>query len=166
LTEPSATPSDDSASSFRRGARVAIDVGSVRIGVAASDPAGILAVPVETVFKGRGDLGRIAEIVAEREAIDVFVGLPRRLAGDEGQAADESRKFARRLARRVAPCPVRLVDERMTTASASKAMRASGVSARSGRGTIDQAAAMVILQDALDYEKSVGEVPGELVRVD
>jgi putative Holliday junction resolvase len=166
LTDARGGDAGESARRVRPGVRVAVDVGSVRIGIAASDPGARLAMPVETVFKGRGDLGRIAAIVAEREAVEVIVGLPRTLSGDEGQAAESARGFARRLARRVTPCPVRLVDERMTTASASKAMRASGVSARRGRAAVDQAAAMVILQDALDYERSAGEAPGELVRVD
>jgi putative Holliday junction resolvase len=152
--------------SLRPGVRVAVDVGAVRIGIAASDPGGLLATPVETVARGRGDLARIAAIVADREALEVIVGLPRTLAGDEGQAAALVRGFALRLARRVAPCPVRLVDERMTTASAAKAMRASGVSAREGRSSVDQAAAMVILQDALDSERSVGAAPGEVVQVE
>lgn len=151
---------------FRPGVRIAIDVGKVRIGVAASDPAGLLATPVETVPAGRSAFARIAEIVVEREALEVIVGLPRMLSGDEGTAAAEARTFGHRLARRVAPCPVRLVDERMTTASAAKAMRASGVSARQGRNSVDQAAAMVILQDALDSERSAGVAPGELVQVE
>lgn len=151
---------------FRRGARIAIDVGGARIGVAASDPAGLLATPVETVPADRRAMARIAEIVVERETLEVIVGLPRTLSGDEGAAAAEARSFAHRLARRVAPCPVRLLDERMTTASAAKAMRASGVSAREGRKSVDQAAAMVILQDALDLERSAGVAPGELVQVE
>lgn len=141
-------------------------MGTARIGVAASDPGGLLATPVETVQAGRQAFARIAEIVVERDAVEVIVGLPRMLSGNEGIAAAEVRTFALRLARRVAPCPVRLVDERMTTASAAKAMRASGVSAHEGRKSIDQAAAMVILQDALDLERSAGVAPGELVQVE
>lgn len=152
--------------SLRPGVRVAVDVGAVRIGIASSDPGGLLATPVETVPRGRGDVSRIAQIVADREALEVIVGLPRTLSGDEGQAAAAVRDFTHELARRVAPCPVRLVDERMTTARAAKAMRTSGVSAREGRSSVDQAAAMVILQDALDSERSVGAAPGELVQVE
>lgn len=151
---------------FRRGVRVAVDVGSVRIGVAACDPDGVLATPVETVRRGQGDLDRIAHLVAERQAIEVIVGLPLALSGTEGPAASGARADAERLARHVAPCPVRLVDERMTTASAAKAMRATGVSARRGRSTVDQAAAVMILQGALDLERSSGRAPGELVWVE
>lgn len=151
---------------LRRGVRIAVDVGSVRIGVAACDPAGVLATPLETVRRGNEDLARIAQLVAEREAIEVIVGLPLTLSGTEGPAAADARAYADRLAGHVAPCPVRLVDERMTTASAAKAMRAAGVSARQGRDTVDQAAAVAILQGVLDYERSSGRAPGELVWVE
>lgn len=151
---------------FRRGARVAVDVGKVRIGVAACDPDGVLATPVETVRRGHGDVARIAHLVAERRAIEVIVGLPLTLSGTEGQAAADARAYATLLAGHVAPCPVRLVDERMTTASATKAMRATGVSARRGRSAVDQAAAVVILQGALDLERSSGRAPGEMVWVE
>ncbi|WP_174257837.1 Holliday junction resolvase RuvX [Phytoactinopolyspora alkaliphila] len=148
---------------MRRGVRLAVDLGKVRIGVAASDPNGVLASPVETVPRGPGDLDRLAALVREREAVEVLLGLPRSLSGDEGPAAVEVRAFATTLAEHVSPCPVRLVDERMTTSVAARAMRASGVSARRGRQTIDQAAAMVILQDALDAERTQGAPPGEVV---
>lgn len=150
----------------RHGVRVGVDVGAVRIGVAACDPDGVLATPVQTVPRGRGDLQRIAEIVAERDAIEVVVGLPRSLSGTEGPAADAARAFACALASTVVPVPVRLVDERLSTVSATRAMRARGVSERSGRATVDQAAAMVILQAALDQERSSGSAPGELVQVE
>lgn len=143
-----------------------MDVGAVRIGVAACDPDGVLATPVRTVARGRGDLRQIAQIAAERDAIEVLVGLPRSLSGTEGPAADAARDFARALARQVAPRPVRLVDERLSTVSATRAMRASGVSERAGRANIDQAAAVVILQDALDRERASGVVPGETVQVE
>ncbi|MGH8774073.1 MAG: Holliday junction resolvase RuvX [Jiangellaceae bacterium] len=150
----------------RTGVRLAVDVGSVRIGVAACDPAGVLATPVETVRRGHGDLARIADLLVEYGAVEVLVGLPRSLSGREGRAAGAARGFAEMLARRVAPCPVRLVDERLSTVAATRGMRASGVSARKGRGTVDQAAAVVILQAALDAERGSGRPPGEIVQVD
>lgn len=150
---------------LRRGARLGVDVGQVRIGVAASDPGGMLAMPVETVRRGKGDLARLAALAAERQAIEVVVGLPRSLDGEERAAAQQVRAFATELARYVAPCPVRLVDERMTTTVAARAMRASGVSERAGRPSVDQAAAMVILQDALDAERAAGRPPGEVLAV-
>lgn len=151
---------------LRPGVRIAVDVGTVRIGVATCDPAGVLATPLETLPRGRGDLERIAELVRERDAIEVVVGLPRSLSGAEGPAAKAVRTFATALARHVAPCPVRLVDERLSTVSATRGMRASGVSSRRGRGKVDQAAAAVILQDALDFERSSGQAPGETVQVE
>ncbi len=139
-----------------RGRRIAIDVGSVRIGVASSDPDGILATPVETVPRSRErglaapDLRRLAAIVEEYEAVEVVVGLPRTLKGRQGTSADAAIAFAERLARVVDPVPVRLADERLTTVSASRALRESGVTARGQRSVIDQAAAVAILQAWLD----------------
>ncbi len=93
---------------MRVGVRLGIDPGDARIGVARSDPSGFLATPVETVRRGKGDLARIAAIVAEEEAMEVVVGLPRSLSGNEGPAAVKTREFAGRLARRLDPVPVRL----------------------------------------------------------
>ena len=151
---------------MRRGRRLAVDVGDARIGVASCDPDGILATPVETV-PGRDVAAahrRLAQLVAEYEPIEVVVGLPRSLKGGEGPAAAKARAFAQRLARQVAPVPVRLVDERMSTVTAAQRMRASGVTAKKGRPRIDQAAAVVILQNALETERTSGRAPGEEIR--
>ncbi|WP_129662472.1 Holliday junction resolvase RuvX [Phytoactinopolyspora endophytica] len=148
---------------MRLGIRLGVDVGRVRIGIAVSDPAGMLATPVENVQRGDGDVERLAELVKEREVIEVVMGFPRSLSGQEGPAAKEVRAFAAKLTQYVEPCPVRLVDERLTTSGAMRAMRASGVSARKGRKSVDQAAAMMILQDALDAERASGVPPGEVV---
>jgi putative Holliday junction resolvase len=145
----------------RPGTRLGVDVGSVRIGVARSDPSGLLATPVETVRRGRGDLDRIAAIVAEFEAVEVVVGLPTSLSGRETQAAGAARDFAGRLAARLAPVPVRLLDERLTTVTAQRDLRSSGVRAKNQRGVVDQAAAVVLLQTALDAERATGRPPGE-----
>lgn len=150
---------------MRVGVRVGIDPGDARIGVASSDPSGFLATPVETVRRGSGDLRRIAAIVAEREAIEVVVGLPRSLSGREGPAAAKVRDFAARLARRVAPLPVRLCDERLTTVSAESMLREQGRHGAKRRAVVDQAAAVLILQTALDTERTVGQAPGEIVEV-
>ena len=150
---------------MRFGVRVGIDPGDARIGVASSDPSGFLATPVETVRRGSGDLRRIAAIVAEREAIEVVVGLPRSLSGREGPAAAKVRDFAARLARRVAPLPVRLCDERLTTVSAESMLREQGRHGAKRRAVVDQAAAVLILQTALDTERTVGQAPGEIVEV-
>lgn len=140
-----------------------MDVGSVRIGVARSDPDGLLATPLETVARGRGDFDRIAELVAEQRAIEVVVGLPTSLSGREGPAARGARTFAARLAARLAPVPVRLFDERLTTVCAENALRAGGVRGRARRAVVDQAAATVLLQAVLDAERMTGTPPGEPV---
>jgi len=152
---------------MRRGTRVAVDVGDARIGVASCDPDGILATPVETV-PGRdvpAALRRLAAIVAEYEPIEVVIGLPRSLNGTEGPAAAKVRAFAQSVAKVITPVPVRLVDERMTTVTATHGLRASGVKAKKGRSVVDQAAAVVILQSALETERVSGKAPGEDVEV-
>ncbi|HEY5832967.1 Holliday junction resolvase RuvX [Streptomyces sp.] len=152
---------------MRRGRRIAVDVGDARIGVASCDPDGILATPVETV-PGRdvpAALRRLAAIVEEYQPIEVVVGLPRSLNGTEGPAAAKARTFARSVAKVIAPVPVRLVDERMTTVTATRGLRASGVKAKKGRSVVDQAAAVIILQSALETERASGKPPGEGVEV-
>ena len=147
---------------MRKGRRVGIDVGDVRIGVAVSDPDGMLATPLETVAAGRDALARLAAIVAEHEAIECVVGLPLSLSGREGPAAAKVRAFAGGLRDAIAPVPVRLVDERMSTMTADGQLRESGRSGTSKRAIIDQAAATVILQAALDAERTRGTAPGEI----
>ncbi|MFD7922713.1 Holliday junction resolvase RuvX [Streptomyces sp. NPDC059740] len=151
---------------MRRGRRIAVDVGDARIGVASCDPDGVLATPVETV-PGRDVPAahrRLAAIVAEYEPLEVVVGLPRSLKGTEGPAAAKVRAFATEMARTLAPVPVRLVDERMTTVTAAQGLRASGVRSKKGRSVVDQAAAVVILQSALETERVSGQAPGEPVQ--
>ncbi len=147
---------------MRRGVRLGVDPGQVRIGLAASDPDGVLAVPVETVPRGDGDLARIAGCALERAAIEIVVGLPRSLSGAEGAAAGSARAFAQQLADTV-PIEVRMVDERLSTVTAARSLQASGRDSRAGRSVIDQAAAVVVLQAALDTERGTGRPPGQLV---
>ncbi|WP_104106602.1 Holliday junction resolvase RuvX [Nocardioides sp. 616] len=150
---------------MRHGVRLGIDPGDARIGVARSDPSGFLATPVETVPRGRGDVRRIARIAAEEEAVEIVVGLPRSLSGAEGPAAAKAREFAAGLARKVAPVVVRLCDERLTTVTAEAMLRDRGRKGSNRRAVVDQAAAVVILQHALDTERSSGAAPGEIVEV-
>ncbi|MFE7571814.1 Holliday junction resolvase RuvX, partial [Streptomyces sp. NPDC057539] len=134
---------------------------------ASCDPDGILATPVETV-PGRDVPAahrRLRQIVEEYEPIEVLIGLPRSLNGGEGPAAVKVRTFAEEVARSIAPLPVRLVDERMSTVTASQGLRAAGVKAKKGRSVIDQMAAVVILQSALEAERVSGNPPGEGVEV-
>nr|MDP9100553.1 Holliday junction resolvase RuvX [Actinomycetota bacterium] len=126
-----------------------VDVGTVRTGVAASDPDRVLAYPVETL--PAPGLDRVAELVGELEAVLVVVGLPVSLSGKAASASAElARGFARELASLVAPVPVELVDERLTTVVAASALRAAGRSSRASRQRIDQAAAVTLLQGVLD----------------
>ncbi|WP_063062988.1 Holliday junction resolvase RuvX [Nocardia sienata] len=167
----------DPATDPGRGRRLGIDVGSVRIGVAASDPDGILATPVETVPRDTGsrragrpprgvhsggrtpgsgaDIARIAAIADEYEAVEIIVGLPRTLRGEKGTSARMATEFAGRLRDSLPDVPIRLSDERLTTVSAARALRDSGVRARGQRQVIDQAAAVSILQSWLDERSSV-----------
>lgn len=147
----------------RLGVRLGLDPGEARIGVSRSDPSGFLATPVETVARGAGDLARIRALVAEENAVEIVVGLPRSLSGGEGPSAGRVREFARGLAREVAPLPVRLCDERLSTVSAESMLRERGRSGSRRRAVVDQAAAVVILQQALDTERATGVAPGELV---
>lgn len=159
---------------MRRGVRLGVDVGDVRIGVAACDPSGLIATPVETVARGKGDLQRLRELVVEHDAVEVVVGLPRSLSGGEGPAAAKVRAFTDRLVSTLTPWPadlpdpetagsVRLCDERLSTVSAEAVLRQQGRKGQRRRAVVDQAAAVVILQNALDTERSTGNPPGELV---
>lgn len=152
---------------MRSGRRLGVDVGSVRVGVASCDPAGIFASPMRTVPRdrtGSADVAEIAAIAADSDVIEIVVGLPLHLSGKEGESARGARSYAARLAARVSPTPVRLVDERLTTVTAHRRLRDSGVPGRGQRAVVDQAAAVVILQSALDAETLSGNPPGELVQ--
>ena len=148
---------------LRLGVRLGIDPGDARIGVARSDPSGFLATPVETVRRGKGDLARIAALVAEEEAVEVVVGLPRSLSGGEGPAAVKVRRSRASWRAGSRPVPVRLCDERLTTVSAEAMLRDRGRKGGKRRAVVDQAAAVVILQHALDTERATGAAPGEIV---
>lgn len=154
---------------MRRGVRLGVDVGTVRIGVASCDRDGLVATPVETVKAEprRASLDRLAALAGEYEAFEIVVGLPRSLSGGEGPAAAKIRAYARDLVRRLgAEPPVRLVDERLSTVTATQGLRASGVKAKKGRSVVDQAAAVVILQNALDAERMSGRPPGTMVQLE
>ncbi|BEP16073.1 Holliday junction resolvase RuvX [Acidothermaceae bacterium B102] len=153
---------------MRPGVRIGVDVGSVRVGVAASDGSASLASPVTTLkrdVRGGTDLEALRVLVAEREAVEVVIGLPRSMSGGEGPAAAIARDYARAVSLLVAPVPVRLADERLSTVSATRSLIASApkAGARKRRQQVDQAAAVVILQSALDHERATGTPPGETV---
>ncbi len=145
---------------MRHGVRLAVDVGTVRIGVAKSDPYGILASPLETVARGDGDLDRIVAVAQEYEAIDVYVGRPAALSGRVTASTHDALGFAGALADRL-PGLVRLIDERLTTVTAQARLRDSGKDSRRGRAVVDQAAAAIMLEHALDSERQTGMRPGD-----
>lgn len=149
---------------MRTGARIGVDVGEVRVGVARSDTAGVLALPVRTLRRAPdgAELAVLGGIVEEYGAIEVVVGLPLNLSGEEGEAAARARRYAGQIARRTG-IPVRLVDERLTTVSAHQALRDSGRPGRRHRSVVDQVAATMILEQALAMERSTGEPAGELL---
>jgi len=148
----------------RSGVRVGVDVGKVRIGVSRSDLHGMLATPVETVARSKdaADRRRIAEIVGELGAFEVIVGLPLALSGASTASTADAVGFAESLAAEVG-VPVRLVDERLSTVSATNALRASGRNSKKARPVVDQVAATIILQHALDVERASGRPPGDTV---
>jgi len=147
---------------LRSGVRIGIDVGDARIGVARSDPSGLIATPVETVSADEKAFTRIAALRDEFEILEFVVGLPRSLSGGEGPAAAKARVFAEGLGTATG-LPVRLVDERLSTVSAENVLREQGRKGQKRRKVVDQVAAVVILQNALDTERSTGSPAGELV---
>ncbi|GAA1057148.1 putative pre-16S rRNA nuclease [Agromyces luteolus] len=153
---------------MRSGARLGIDVGRARIGVARCDPSAILAVPVETVARSADDDGtdlrRVLELAAEFEAVELVVGHPLSLSGQATASTADAVGFAERLA--AAGASVRLVDERMSTVSAQQALRSAGKSSKKQRPIIDQAAAVIILQHAIDAERASGSAPGRTISVE
>jgi putative Holliday junction resolvase len=156
---------DPAASEWVRGVRLGVDVGTVRVGVAISDPDGILATPLVTLRRDLStlresdlessetypqDITALMRLVEVHESVEVVVGLPVTLAGSESHAAKHVRAYAQLLARAVAPVPVRLTDERMSTAVATRRLSERGVRAGRRRAVVDQAAAVEILQGWLD----------------
>lgn len=133
----------------REGVRLAVDWGQARIGVAACDPSGTLAYPVATLPSRADWIGAVTGLVAEYEPIEVLFGLPRNLAGQEGPAARNVRERAVELAAALS-VPVLLVDERLSTSAASRLLALAGRDTRKQRSIIDQAAAVAILEAALD----------------
>lgn len=149
-----------------RGVRLGVDVGDVRVGLARSDLDGMIATPVETLERDTATR-RVLETALELDARVIMVGLPRSLSGAEGAAAEKARAFADELVTLLEASgtrtEVRLIDERLTTVSAHKALHSSGRRSRRHRQVVDQVAAVMILQQALDLERSSGRRGGELV---
>jgi putative Holliday junction resolvase len=143
------------------GVRLGVDVGQVRVGVARSDPHGVLATPVVTLARDLStgpegvpaDMRELKALVSEVEAVEVVIGLPVNLAGKHGPAAKQVTAYAERLADVIAPVPVAMTDERMSTVVASRRLSERGVRGRRQRAVVDQAAAVEILQGWLDAQR-------------
>jgi putative Holliday junction resolvase len=139
-----------------RGGRVlGVDVGTVRVGLALSDVTGTLASPLETLrrAKNHSDLDRLAALVVEHEVTEVVVGEPVHLSGASGASAEDAGNYAQELADRIPDVPVILIDERLSTVTAASHLREGGIDSRKQRSVIDQAAAVVILQQFLDSRR-------------
>ncbi len=147
---------------MRIGVRLALDWGKARIGVAACDREGLIAYPVQTVPAGPQSITAITGLVAEYEPIEIVLGLPRNLAGQHGPAAEAMLEVAATLAEAVGVLPIRLVDERLTTASASRQLAGAGRNTRKQRSVIDQAAAVALLESALTQERNTGRPAGQV----
>ena len=131
---------------------LAIDPGTRRVGIAVSDPGGTVALPL-TVLETSKPIEEVIRLIQEHAAAEVVVGLPVSLDGGEGPAAAAAREFASDLSSRI-DVPVRLVDERLTTAAAGKAFSEMEISERRRRKIVDKAAATILLQSYLDSRAS------------
>ena len=147
------------------GVRIALDVGTVRIGVAKCDPEGLLATPLVTVAAGTDAVAQISGLIAEHNAICVYIGKPISLSGKDTVSTLSALEFARDLATQLGELPVaiRLIDERLSTVSAQRGMHEAGRNTKQSRDAIDQAAAVVILEHALASERHAGDLVGEAV---
>jgi putative Holliday junction resolvase len=152
-------------SGFRRGVRLGVDVGKARVGVARCDPDGMLAVPVETVPRSDVSIDRLIELAGEHDPIEFVVGLPMNLRGADTASTTDAREFGALLQSR-SGIAVRFVDERLSTVTAHAALRSSGRTQKKSRSIVDQIAAVVLLQQAIDTEKSTGTAPGATIPFD
>ena len=123
-----------------------IDYGDARIGIAATDPAGIMAHPVETIQVREVDaVARIIELVEERQVKEMVLGLPLRMDGAEGEAAAKCRAFGEKIHAALPEIPLHFCDETMTTVAASEKLHEAGKNTKRQKSIIDQAAAVEIL---------------------
>lgn len=146
----------------RHGVRIACDPGKARIGIARTDPRGTMAVPDDAIPADDRAYAAVRDLVLEYEAVEVYVGLPLRMDGSRGPAADWAQEWAIGLAG-VLQVPVRLVDERLTTVEAQRGLHAAGRTTRTSRAVIDSASACILLESCLNAESAAGVIPGEIV---
>lgn len=143
-------------SSIPKGRRLAIDVGTKRVGLAISDPSSIIASPLRTVSP-EDLIDSLRELVVSEEVSVIYVGLPLHLSGQEGISAEIARATACEIAE-VLGIEVRLLDERLTTTSALK--NSSGTK-KPSKENVDQIAAVALLEFALQSERNRGELAGQ-----
>ncbi|MBG6182666.1 putative Holliday junction resolvase [Arthrobacter sp. CAN_A214] len=155
---------------YPTGPKLGVDVGLVRVGLAGSGWDSSLAMPIRTLArdaKRNSDIRVVVGEAAERGAVQVFVGLPKNLSGRESESAAMARSYADLLAaalqRAGLEIPVRLIDERLTTVSAHRALHSAGVGSRGHRKLVDQVAAVGILQHAIDMQRSLDRDVGDPV---
>lgn len=167
MSEP-AGPDD-----YPRGVKLGVDVGTVRVGVAVCDRDGILATPLRTLarnVKKNTDVRILAKLALELDAVEIFVGLPRTMKGEEHASARMATEYAKLLARTLLTAgsgvQVRLVDERLSTVTAHRDLHQAGMSSRDHRKVVDQVAAAGILQHAIDMQKARGTDVGSRVSAD
>lgn len=147
---------------MRQGRRLAVDVGKVRVGLAISDFHGILASPLQNIARQTDDSATVRlvlEAIADESVIEAYFGLPVSMAGNSSASTADAASLARAFAQ-ASTIPVRMIDERLTTVSATSALRSSGKNSKDGRKVIDQIAATLILEQALAMEKNLGKQPG------
>ncbi len=147
---------------MRSGVRLGVDVGRARVGIAVCDRDGLLATPVVTLARGATTVGEVRALLEEYGGMEVVVGLPLSMRGDDTASTADARMLAGELAAST-DAPVRLVDERLSTVSAQRALHQSGRTVKNSRPVIDQVAAVIILQNALDFERTAGRPPGTVV---
>lgn len=147
---------------MRTGRRIAFDVGKARIGVAVSDPHGILASPRNFVSRAETlpeTLSSLLSVIADEDPIEVYVGLPVNLRNQHTESTEDALLVAGGLTEKIG-IDVRLIDERLTTKLAAGAMSSAGKSTRAQRESVDSASAAVILETAMNFEKANGKAPG------
>lgn len=148
---------------MRKGRRLALDVGSVRIGVATSDNDAILASPLEALDRiEQTTITSLLDLIAELEPIEIYIGDPTSLSGQMTKSTVDSRIFASELAMRIS-VPVLMIDERLTTVSAAAKLRESGKNSKLAKPLIDSASAVEILEFAMETERVSGKRPGVLI---
>ncbi|RKW71259.1 Holliday junction resolvase RuvX [Galactobacter caseinivorans] len=157
--------------SLGRGVRLGIDVGKARVGVARSDPDGMIATPVRTLsrdLKKHSDQRVLLQLILEEDVTTVYVGLPKNLSGEHTPSTQDALDYAGELVQALqetgSAAQVRMVDERLSTVSAQRQLHQNGHTTKSSRSIIDQAAAVSILQQALELEHSRKKRAGQALR--